>query len=85
MANGYILRGYGYLIKKNYKEASSDFRAALKIDPENAYAKENLAEINRIEQQTARNSLRRMMGSGDPYTDLYNFGYQLGLDMLLGD
>jgi len=92
MANGYILRGYGYLIKKNYKASSSDFRAALKIDPENAYAKENLAEINRLEQQAARaeqqaarNSLRRMMGSGDPYTDLYNFGYQLGLDMLLGD
>jgi len=84
-ADGFNLRGYGYLIKKDYKAASGDFIAVLKIDPENAYAKESLAEINRIEEQAARDSLRRMMGSGDPYTDLYNFGYQLGLDMFLGE
>jgi len=96
MADGFSLRGYGYFIKKNYKASTSDFRAVLRLDPENAYAKETLAEITRLEQQAARakqqaeqqaarNALRSMMGSGDPYADAYNFGYQLGLDMLLGN
>jgi len=96
MADGYTLRGYGYFIKKNYKAATSDFRTVLELDPENAYAKENLAEITRLEQQAARarrqaeqqaanNALRSMLGSGNPHADAYNFGYQLGLDMLLGN
>jgi len=46
--DGYNLRGYGYMLNKNYKSANSDFSAALKIDPENTYAKDNLAETKRF-------------------------------------
>jgi len=48
IAEGYNLRGYGYMLKKNYKSANNDFNAVLKIDPENTYAKDNLAETKKL-------------------------------------
>jgi tetratricopeptide (TPR) repeat protein len=48
-----VLRGDLYAKKRMWPEAQADFQTALKIDPENAYAKFDLAEIKLMQKQFA--------------------------------
>jgi len=90
--DGYNLRGYGYLLKKSNKAAADDFRVVLKIDPENSYAKENIAEIDRLDRLAARQRqrnemswLENLMRAPDPNAAAYEFGRQMTLDAFFGD
>jgi len=85
-SNSYLIRGSIYLRNKYYSDARDDFNTVLKLEPENSRAISSLAQIKELEDEEALATLRRLFGNptGDPYTDLYNFGYNLGMGALLG-
>jgi len=85
--DGYNVRGAIYLLNKNFPEARDDYNTVLKLDPDNSSAKESLAQLEKLQAEADRDYLRSLFGqtTGDPYTDLYNFGYNLGMSGLLGN
>ncbi|MDR2501477.1 MAG: tetratricopeptide repeat protein [Treponema sp.] len=85
------LRGIIYFQNEQYSSAAKDFNMVLRFDPENEDARKGIAQISEIqrqaEQQAEADLLNRFLESstGDAYTDLYNFGYNLGLELMLGN
>jgi tetratricopeptide (TPR) repeat protein len=85
----YNLRGVVYLTTGKYNAAIQDFNKVLEIDPSNYDAINYLAVAKQAkdteDQALVDELLSTLLLGGDPYSTLYNFGYELGLQALLGE